>query len=124
MNERFYVMPIEGGEPELVGPYPDFDTMLVEARKYWAEMNQQMDTISYLYMDAKGEPSVSYFTNEQMDPDDDVGYLIQDGITDKTRPTDCECDNTHEHNDTCCRPCWSAGFRRVQTKADERAENG
>ncbi len=29
------------------------------------------------------------------------------------RPNDCECDNTHEQNKTCCRPCWEAGFRTV-----------
>ena len=29
------------------------------------------------------------------------------------RPDDCECDNTHEQNDTCCMPCWEAGFRTV-----------
>lgn len=27
------------------------------------------------------------------------------------RPITCECDNTHEQNDTCCMPCWNAGFR-------------
>jgi len=29
------------------------------------------------------------------------------------RPEKCECDDTHEQNDTCCRPCWADGFRRV-----------
>lgn len=27
------------------------------------------------------------------------------------RPLKCECDNTHENNQTCCRYCWKAGFR-------------
>jgi hypothetical protein len=30
-----------------------------------------------------------------------------------SRPENCECDNTHKQNDTCCVPCWNAGFRRV-----------
>ena len=29
------------------------------------------------------------------------------------RPLNCECDNTHENNRSCCRPCWAAGFRAV-----------
>ena len=29
------------------------------------------------------------------------------------RPSNCECDNTHEQNNTCCQPCWRAGFRCV-----------
>lgn len=31
----------------------------------------------------------------------------------KPRPQNCECDNTHEQNKTCCRSCWKAGFRVV-----------
>jgi hypothetical protein len=31
----------------------------------------------------------------------------------KKRPNNCECDNTHEQNKTCCQPCWNAGFRTV-----------
>lgn len=26
-------------------------------------------------------------------------------------PTECECDNTHQQNDTVCRFCWSEGRR-------------
>lgn len=33
------------------------------------------------------------------------------------RPTNCECDNTHEQNHTCCMPCWNAGFRTVAPKS-------
>ena len=29
------------------------------------------------------------------------------------RPLNCECDNTHENNRSCCPPCWAAGFRAV-----------
>jgi hypothetical protein len=29
------------------------------------------------------------------------------------RPKNCECDNTHENNNTCCRFCWDKGFRTV-----------
>ena len=29
------------------------------------------------------------------------------------RPDNCECNNTHEKAGSCCRPCWSAGFRSV-----------
>lgn len=29
------------------------------------------------------------------------------------RPPFCECDTTHEQNDTCCMPCWEVGFRLV-----------
>lgn len=71
MKERFYVMPVEGGEPELDGPFPDFDTLLTAAKLHWAEMNQEMDTIGYLYLNKEGEPSVCYFTNDQMDADDE-----------------------------------------------------
>ena len=31
----------------------------------------------------------------------------------KKRPKNCECDNTHENNKTCCMPCWKKGFRSV-----------
>ena len=31
------------------------------------------------------------------------------------RPRNCECDNTHENNRTCCMPCWNEGFRKVPT---------
>ena len=26
-------------------------------------------------------------------------------------PTECECDNTHEQNNTVCRYCWAKGLR-------------
>lgn len=72
--EHFYVMPIEGCvEPELVGPYLDFDTMLFEAKKLWAEMDSQFNVIFYLYVDDKGKPSVHAFTNVQMDSEDNKG---------------------------------------------------
>lgn len=34
------------------------------------------------------------------------------------RPKNCECDNTHEQNNTCCMPCWKAGFRTVNEEAN------
>ncbi len=37
------------------------------------------------------------------------------------RPINCECDNTHEQNNTCCMPCWNAGFRVVPTQAEIEA---
>lgn len=36
----------------------------------------------------------------------------------EVRPADCECDNTHEQNNTCCMPCWEAGFRTVPTESE------
>lgn len=32
--------------------------------------------------------------------------------TEEDIPASCECDNTHEQNDTVCRWCWSQGRRR------------
>jgi len=34
-------------------------------------------------------------------------------LREPARPAKCECDNTHEQNDTCCMPCWRRGFRAV-----------
>lgn len=28
-------------------------------------------------------------------------------------PTQCECDNTHDQNHTCCRFCWAQGYRNT-----------
>lgn len=40
--------------------------------------------------------------------------IVDAGITmGRTRPHNCECDNTHEQNGTCCQPCWEEGFRSV-----------
>lgn len=38
------------------------------------------------------------------------------------RPDNCECDNTHEQNNTCCQPCWNAGFRSVASAPDMAKE--
>lgn len=50
----------------------------------------------------------------------DTGLEIQ-RIDDpsSTRPEDCECDNTHEQNRTCCQECWEKGFRLVAPDSPE-----
>lgn len=40
------------------------------------------------------------------------------------RPDDCECDNGHEQAETCCMPCWNAGFRKVANYPSEETNDG
>lgn len=40
------------------------------------------------------------------------------------RPKNCECDNTHEQNNTCCMPCWNKGFRTVNMRETYKVKQG
>lgn len=37
---------------------------------------------------------------------------MQQSVEVDDAPTACECDNTHQNNDTVCRFCWAFGRRK------------
>ena len=42
-----------------------------------------------------------------------------EAMEDDDLPDDCECDNTHEQNQTVCRYCWAQGIRHESARRSE-----
>jgi len=53
-------------EPELHGPYPDYDAVLAEARAHRAKTDE--DGVFHLYVRPDGKPEVFFFTGGEIDP--------------------------------------------------------
>lgn len=88
------------------------------ARDTLTNMTKQIKTrLEYLRIELRAE-RISYDELHELQSlaahikPGDIELLEAAGIPDH-RPENCECDNTHEQQQTCCMPCWKAGFRIV-----------
>lgn len=64
-----------------------------------------------------GDTEVHWNGQEGVDFEGEPVLIDEDGRTWLARecrrgPVNCECDNTHEANDTVCRWCWARGRRK------------
>lgn len=88
------------------------DTISDEYGLNWG--NAEMLLLACTYIDYQMDPVVFFdfikecAENEKSNEHDDA-------------PASCECDNTHQANDTVCRWCYAHGRRHWSDKAEEDA---